>query len=81
LDKTLDTQNDQLAEFVFADEIQGPCRLEPHLVERIAARHQIGEPTLTAEADVSHLAGFPGRSDCGFKAGQSVFDRMRPEDR
>src|SRR5689334_8236382 len=33
LDEALDAQNDQLAESVFADEIQRAYRLEPHLVE------------------------------------------------
>src|SRR5258707_8987281 len=81
LDETLDAQNDQLAEFVFADEIQRVCRLEPHLVERIAARHQVEKAILTVEAGVNHLAGFPDRSDRGLEAGQSVFDWTRPEDR
>src|ERR1700716_1369006 len=79
--KTLDAQNDQLTELVFADEIQGACRLEPHLVERIAARHQIGEPMLTVIAGVNHLAGFRDRSDRGLEAGQSVSDWTRPQDR
>src|SRR5260370_41373072 len=67
LDQTLDTQNDQLAEFVLADEIQGPCRLEPHLVERGTTRHQIDGAILTAEAGVIHLAGYAGIADRGLK--------------
>src|SRR5258706_2743297 len=63
LDETLDAQNDQLAELVFADEVQRACRLDPHLVERIAARHQIGQPMLTLEATGNHLAGCPDGSD------------------
>src|SRR5260370_14808921 len=81
LDETLDAQDDQLTEFVFADEIQGACRLEPHLVERITARHQIGEAMLTVEAGVNHLAGFPDGSDRGLEAGQGSFDWTRPQDR
>src|SRR6266702_8558564 len=81
LDETLDAQNDKLAEFVFADEIQGACRLEPHLVERIAARHQIGEAMLTVEAGANHLAGFPDGSDRSLEAAQSIFNWTRPEDR
>jgi hypothetical protein len=80
LDETLDAQNDKLAEFVFADEIQSACRLEPHLVERITARHQIGEAMLTAEAGVNHLAGFRDRSDRGLETGQGIFDWTRPQD-
>src|SRR5258707_5301793 len=81
LDETLNAQDDQLTEFVFAHEIQGFYRLEPHLVERIAARHEIGEAMLTGEAGVNHLAGFPDRSSRGLEAGQSVFNWTRPQDR
>src|SRR5258705_10121393 len=81
LDETLDAEDDQLAELVFADEIQRACRLEPPLVERITARHQIGEAMLTVEAGVNHLAGFPDGSYRSLEAGQSIFDWTRPEDR
>src|SRR6266404_5027573 len=81
LDETLDAQDDQLTEFVFADEIQGVYRLEPHLVERITARHQIGETMLPVPAGVDHLAGFRDRSDRGLEAGQGIFDWTRPQDR
>src|SRR5260370_41210352 len=81
LHETLDAQNDQLAELVFANEIQRACRLEPHLVERIAARHQIGEAMLTVEAGVNHLASFPDGSDRSLEAGQSIFDWTCPQDR
>src|SRR5882672_4749611 len=81
LDETLNAQDDQLTKFVFADEIQGIYRLEPHLVERIAARHQIGDAMLTVPAGVDHLAGFPDGSDRSLEAGQSIFDWTRPQDR
>src|ERR1700720_3322272 len=81
LDEPLDAQDDQLTEFVFADEIQGACRFEPHLVERITARHQIGEAMLTVPAGVDHLAGFRDSSDRGLEAGQGIFDWTRPQDR
>src|SRR5882724_12135991 len=81
LHETLDAQNDQLAELVSANEIQRACRLDPHLVERIAARHQIREAMLTVEAGVNHLAGFPDGSDRSLEAGQGIFDWTRPEDR
>src|SRR6202040_3177967 len=74
LHETLDAQNDQLAELVFSDEIQGACRLEPHLVERITARHQIGEAMLTVEAGVNHLAGFPDGSAPPLGGGQRIFE-------
>src|SRR3984885_14662755 len=80
LDETLDAQDDQLTEFVFADEIQGACRFEPHLIERITARHQIGEAMLTVPTRVDHLAGFRDRSDRGLEAGQGIFDWTRPQD-
>src|ERR1700692_874799 len=81
LHETLNAQNDQLAELVFADKIERACRLEPHLVERIATGHQIGEAMLAVEAGVNHLAGFPDGSDCSFEAGQSIFDWGRSEGR
>src|ERR1700741_5405849 len=81
LGETLDAQDDQLTEFVFADEIQGACRLEPHLVERITARHQIGEAMLPVPAGVDHLAGFRDSPDRGLEAAQGIFDWTRPQDR
>src|ERR1700744_6480881 len=81
LDETLNAQDNQLTEFVFADETQGVYRLEPHLVERIAARNQIGDAMLTVPTGVAHLAGFRGRSSRGLEAGQSVFNWARPQDR
>src|SRR6266446_2432273 len=81
LDETLNAQNNQLAKFVFAHEIQGVSRLEPHLVERIAARHQVGKSMLTVKTGVNHLAGFPDGSNRGLEAGQSVSDWTRPQDR
>src|SRR5260370_32302749 len=63
--EALDAQDDQLTEFVFADEIQGACRFEPHLIEGITARHQIGEPMLTVPARVTHLHGFRDSSERG----------------
>src|SRR6201991_87040 len=81
LNAALDAQDDQLTEFVFADEIQGACRFEPHLIERITARHQIGEAMLTVPAGVDHLAGFRDSSDRGLEAGQGIVDWTRPQDR
>src|ERR1700751_1735565 len=81
LDETLDAQDDQLTEFVFADEIQGAGRLEPHLVERITACHQNDEASLTVEAGINHLAGFRDGSDRSLEAGQRIVDWARPQDR
>src|SRR6201999_2717698 len=81
LHEPLDTQDDQLTELVSADEIQSACRLEPHLVERIAARHQISKAMLPVPAGINHLAGFRDSSDRGLEAGQGIFDWARPQDR
>ena len=67
-------QDDQLTEFVFADEIQGACRLKSTW-SRGSPRATIGEAMSPVPAGVDHLAGFRDSSDRGLEAAQGIFDR------
>ncbi|HTA79291.1 MAG TPA: hypothetical protein VK720_07070 [Terracidiphilus sp.] len=79
LDEILDAQDDNLAELVFPNEIQSCHRFAPDFVERVSARHEIGETMLTGIACIDHLTGFLRRSSGRFETGQSIFNWTRPQ--
>src|SRR6266852_4863881 len=70
-----------MAKLAFLDDIQGCYRLPPDLVERIAARDQIGKAMFDAIAGRDNLTGFPRGPGGRFQASQGFSDWARPENR